>query len=223
MQASFKDRQQVYQITSDCFQKADTDRSQTITLFEFYHFLQLVFGELGLQRSVSEQECEQLFRFYDDNRSGFLTHDELGDVVWDIYTSDVQNDRVAYQQMLEKVLLTKLYSRSYNDFNTKNLFGKWGKANNKGDWKNYRFNDYQMKKMTKFGYDFNKAKKKRAMKKKLDRMPLPLRAKYMKRFRETQEDIEDLDELQTVEDLDDSEEEDSRDEGGFGGEDSLTN
>lgn len=110
---SFKDRQQVHQITRDSFNEADTDRSNTITLFEFYHFLQLVFEKLNLVRSVSENECEQLFRFYDDNKSGFLTADELTDVVWDIYTSDIQNDRVAYQQLLEKVLVTKLYSRSY--------------------------------------------------------------------------------------------------------------
>lgn len=153
---SFMDRQQVIQITRNCFAEADTDRSNTITLFEFYHFLQLVFQNLNLQRTVSEAECQQLFRFYDDDRNGFLTPDELLDVVWDLYTSDIQNDRVAYQQMLEKVLVTKLYSRHYNEFNKNNLFGKWGKTNNKGDWKNYRFNDYQMTQMKSLGYEFNK-------------------------------------------------------------------
>ena len=49
---------------------------------------------------MGQQECQQLFRFYDDNRSGFLTPDEIVDVVWDIYTSDIMNDRVAFQQML---------------------------------------------------------------------------------------------------------------------------
>ena len=156
-------------------------------MFEFYHFLQLVFDRLALERSVSENECEQLFRFYDDNRSGYLTPDELTDVVWDIYSSDIQNDRLAYQQLLEKVLVTKLYSRHYREFDRKNLFGKWGKSNNSGDWKNYRFNDYQMKEMKNYGYDFEKAKQKSTMRKELNKMPQDKRQKMMGKMREMEE------------------------------------
>lgn len=46
-----------------------------------------------------------MFRFYDDDRNGFLTPNELVDIVWDLYTADVQNDRVAIQQMLEKIIV----------------------------------------------------------------------------------------------------------------------
>jgi len=71
----------------------------------------------------------------------------LVDIVWDLYTSDVQNDRVAIQQMLEKIILQKYYNRSYNQFDSSNLYGHWGQTNTKGDWRNYRFNPYQMNKM----------------------------------------------------------------------------
>jgi hypothetical protein len=62
------------------------------------------------------------------------------------------NDRVAIQQMLEKIIIEKYYNRNYNQFDSSNLYGRWGKTNTKGDWRNYRFNDYQMGKMKKFGY-----------------------------------------------------------------------
>lgn len=70
---SYKSRQESDNITRDCFNVADQDRSGTITIYEFYNFLQLVFQRLNIQRNVNNQECEQLFRFYDDDRNGFLT------------------------------------------------------------------------------------------------------------------------------------------------------
>lgn len=66
------------------------------------------------------------------------------------------NDRIAYQQMLEKIVLEKFYNRPYSPFNTKNLYGRWGKTNTKGDWRNYRFNPYQMDQMKAYGYNFQK-------------------------------------------------------------------
>lgn len=90
------------------------DRSGTITIYEFYTFLQAVYQRLGIYRQLNQQECEQLFRFYDDDRNGFLTPNELVDIVWDLYTADVQNDRVAIQQMLEKIIIEKYYNRPYN-------------------------------------------------------------------------------------------------------------
>lgn len=147
-----------------------------------------------------------MFRFYDDNKSGFLSPDELTDVVWDIYTSDIQNDRVAYQQLLEKVLVTKLYSRHYQEFDRKNLFGKWGRNNNNGDWKNYRFNDYQMNKMKKLNYDFSKAKKRANMKKEMMKMSAAKRTLLMQRLqkREQENDTEytDVEDLEEVDDSD---------------------
>jgi len=65
------------------------------------------------------------------------------------------NDRVALQQMLEKILVIKYYNRMYGAFDQRNLYGHWGSTNPKGDWKNYRFNDYQLNTMRQFGYDFN--------------------------------------------------------------------
>jgi hypothetical protein len=58
----------------------------------------------------------------------------MNDIVWDIYTNDVMNDRIAYQQMLEKILIIKLYNRAYNNFDTNNLYGRWGQTNTKGNW-----------------------------------------------------------------------------------------
>lgn len=97
-----------------------------------------------------------MFRFYDDDRNGFLTPNELVDIVWDLYTADIQNDRVAIQQMLEKIVIEKYYHRPYNQFDQSNLYGHWGQTNTKGDWRNYRFNPYQMHKMQKFGYEFKR-------------------------------------------------------------------
>lgn len=47
----------------------------------------MAYQKLGLYRNVTQQECEQLFRYYDDDRNGFLTANEIVDVVWDLYTS----------------------------------------------------------------------------------------------------------------------------------------
>lgn len=63
------------------------------------------------------------------------------------------NDRTAVQQMLEKIIVEKIYNRPYNSFDTKNLYGRWGKTNAKGNWKNNRFNSYQLHKMNKFGFN----------------------------------------------------------------------
>ena len=65
------------------------------------------------------------------------------------------NDRTAIQQMLEKIVVEKLYNRPYNNFDTNNLYGRWGKTNSKGNWKNNRFNSYQVHKMNKFGFKPN--------------------------------------------------------------------
>jgi hypothetical protein len=59
----------------------------------------------------------------------------MNDVVWDIYTNDVMNDRIAYQQMLEKIIIIKLYNRPYNNFDNNNLYGRWGQTNTKGNWR----------------------------------------------------------------------------------------
>jgi Ca2+-binding EF-hand superfamily protein len=60
-------------IARDCFLQADADRSGTITLYEFFNFLNLFFNRIDIYREVTQAECEQLFRFYDDDRNGFLT------------------------------------------------------------------------------------------------------------------------------------------------------
>ena len=58
--------------------------------------------------------------------------------------------------MLEKIIIEKYYNRPYNQFNNQYLYGHWGQTNTKGDWRNYRFNPYQMHKMQKFGYEFQR-------------------------------------------------------------------
>ena len=138
-----------------------------------------------------------------------MTEDELADVVWDIYTSDIQNDRVAYQQLLEKVLVTKLYSRHYEEFDNRKLYGKWGRSNTTGDWKNYRFNDYQMNKMKKLGYDFQKAKKKATLRKRFQGMKASKRKLMMARLQKRREQNEDTDisDVEELEDVDDSDSE----------------
>lgn len=60
------------------------------------------------------------------------------------------NDRTAIQQMIEKIIVEKIFNRNYNDFNNDYLYGRWGRTNTKGNWRNYRFNPYQMEKMKKF-------------------------------------------------------------------------
>jgi hypothetical protein len=62
--------------------------------------MQFVMQKCNIYRQVTPAECEQLFRFYDDDRNGFLTPNEIVEVAWDIYTSDVMNDRTSIQQML---------------------------------------------------------------------------------------------------------------------------
>ena len=95
----------------------------------------MVFNKINIYRDVTEAECQQLFKYYDDDRNGFLTPNEMNDVVWDIYTNQIMNDRIAYQQMLEKIIITKLYNRPYNNFDTNNLYGRWGQNNTKGNWR----------------------------------------------------------------------------------------
>jgi len=54
---SYKSRQESDTITRDCFFQADMDRSGTITIYEFYNFLQVVFQRLGIYRQVNQGEC----------------------------------------------------------------------------------------------------------------------------------------------------------------------
>lgn len=65
------------------------------------------------------------------------------------------NDRVALHQMLEKVIVQKYYNRMYGQFDQKYLYGRWGCNNSKGNWRDRRFNEYQLQEMRGFGYDFN--------------------------------------------------------------------
>lgn len=46
-----------------------------------------MFNKINIYRDVTEAECQQLFKFYDDDRNGFLTPNEMNDVVWDIYSN----------------------------------------------------------------------------------------------------------------------------------------
>lgn len=66
-------RQQANEITRQAFNNSDYDHSNTITIDEFYPFLKSVLSQMGVYRDVTQMECENLFRFYDDDRNGFLT------------------------------------------------------------------------------------------------------------------------------------------------------
>jgi len=51
---SYKSRQESDSITRDCFHQADADKSGTITIYEFYNFLQASFQRLNIYRQVSQ-------------------------------------------------------------------------------------------------------------------------------------------------------------------------
>lgn len=56
-QVNYQTRDQINQITYQCFTMADQDRSNFLTINEFYNFLILVYQKLNLNRNLSQQEC----------------------------------------------------------------------------------------------------------------------------------------------------------------------
>mgnify|MGYP000889904211 CR=1 FL=1 len=137
---NFRSRAEATEIAREAFNLADADCSGFLMVGEFYKFLELVYGRLGLNRPLNPQVCQELFMYYDDDGNGRMTPNEVIDMVWDAYSSDIQNDRASIQQMLEKVIIEKLYHRPYG-VNGGFTYGNWGlEKMGTGGWRKQRQN-----------------------------------------------------------------------------------
>lgn len=137
---NFKSRAESNEIARQAFLMADRDNSGFLVLAEFFNFLQVIYQRLGICHPLNQQSCQELFMYYDDNGNGMMTPDEIVDVVWDIYSNDIQNDRASIQQMLEKLLIEKLYNRPYG-VQGGFMYGNWGmdrKMMGEGGWRKNR-------------------------------------------------------------------------------------
>lgn len=138
---SFRSRAEATEIARQAFNLADADCSGFLVVGEFYKFLELIYERLGLNRPLNPQICQELFLYYDDDGNGRMTPNEVIDMVWDVYSCDIQNDRASIQQMLEKVIIEKLYNRPYG-VNGGFGYGNWGleKMGTGGGWRKHRQN-----------------------------------------------------------------------------------
>ena len=90
----FKNRSQSQKVARECLDRIAPQPQNDLSREDFEKYIPEVFKSLGLVRKVSKEECEKVFDFYDDKQENLLTKPQVIDLTWDIYTSEILNDRV---------------------------------------------------------------------------------------------------------------------------------